>query len=97
MQTPPSAALWSPKVQCNGFCADLALFFLDSDLDPLQAPHWSVRVRMVESPQCLLGLYLFISNQLYIQSEKILGHSALNKVDDFCHVALAINEKLTRP
>ncbi|XP_063337894.1 rab3 GTPase-activating protein catalytic subunit isoform X1 [Pelmatolapia mariae] len=26
-----------------------------SDLDPLQAPHWSVRVRTAENPQCLLG------------------------------------------
>ncbi|XP_037319315.2 rab3 GTPase-activating protein catalytic subunit isoform X1 [Pungitius pungitius] len=26
-----------------------------SDLDPLQAPHWSVRVRSAENPQCLLG------------------------------------------
>ncbi|XP_034042016.1 rab3 GTPase-activating protein catalytic subunit [Thalassophryne amazonica] len=26
-----------------------------SDLDPLQAPHWSVRVRTVENPQCLMG------------------------------------------
>ncbi|CAK6980189.1 rab3 GTPase-activating protein catalytic subunit [Scomber scombrus] len=29
-----------------------------SDLDPLQAPHWSVRVRTVENPQCLLGDFL---------------------------------------
>lgn len=26
-----------------------------SDLDPLQAPHWSVRVRKADNPQCLLG------------------------------------------
>uniref|UniRef100_A0AAY4B730 Rab3 GTPase-activating protein catalytic subunit n=1 Tax=Denticeps clupeoides TaxID=299321 RepID=A0AAY4B730_9TELE len=26
-----------------------------SDLDPLQAPQWSVRVRKAENPQCLLG------------------------------------------
>ncbi|XP_020495580.2 rab3 GTPase-activating protein catalytic subunit isoform X1 [Labrus bergylta] len=29
-----------------------------SDLDPLQAPHWSVRVRTAENPQCLLGDFL---------------------------------------
>ncbi|XP_052812233.1 rab3 GTPase-activating protein catalytic subunit-like isoform X2 [Mya arenaria] len=29
-----------------------------SDLDPLQAPLWSVRVQMTEDPQCLLGEYL---------------------------------------
>ena len=33
---------------------DFALFF--SDLDPLQAPHWCVRVRMTENPVCLLGI-----------------------------------------
>lgn len=26
-----------------------------SDLDPIQAPHWSVRVRKADNPQCLLG------------------------------------------
>uniref|UniRef100_A0AAQ5ZCY2 Rab3 GTPase-activating protein catalytic subunit n=1 Tax=Amphiprion ocellaris TaxID=80972 RepID=A0AAQ5ZCY2_AMPOC len=29
-----------------------------SDLDPLQAPHWSVRVKTAENPQCLLGDFL---------------------------------------
>ncbi|KAM6963507.1 rab3 GTPase-activating protein catalytic subunit isoform 2-T2 [Tautogolabrus adspersus] len=29
-----------------------------SDLEPLQAPHWSVRVRTAENPQCLLGDFL---------------------------------------
>ncbi|XP_019614201.1 PREDICTED: rab3 GTPase-activating protein catalytic subunit-like [Branchiostoma belcheri] len=29
-----------------------------SDLDPIQAPQWSVRVRMTDNPQCLLGDYL---------------------------------------
>ncbi|KAL4221433.1 Rab3 GTPase-activating protein catalytic subunit [Mactra antiquata] len=29
-----------------------------SDLDPLQAPHWSVRIQMTEDPLCLLGEYL---------------------------------------
>ncbi|XP_052237519.1 rab3 GTPase-activating protein catalytic subunit-like isoform X2 [Dreissena polymorpha] len=29
-----------------------------SDLDPMQAPHWSVRIQMTENPQCLLGDYL---------------------------------------
>lgn len=28
---------------------------IDSDLDPLQAPLWTVRVRTTENPQCLLG------------------------------------------
>jgi len=26
-----------------------------SDLDPIYAPHWSVRVRVADNPQCLLG------------------------------------------
>lgn len=38
---------------------DLTIYTLlvwpGSDLDPLQAPHWSVRVRTAENPQCLLG------------------------------------------
>ncbi|KAL5005916.1 hypothetical protein ScPMuIL_017074 [Solemya velum] len=29
-----------------------------SDLDPLQAPQWTVRIQMTEDPQCLLGEYL---------------------------------------
>ncbi|CAG5912367.1 unnamed protein product [Menidia menidia] len=29
-----------------------------SDLEPLQAPHWSVRVRTAENPQCLMGDFL---------------------------------------
>ena len=33
-----------------------ALFaYCFSDLDPLQAPHWSVRVRMTENPHCLMS------------------------------------------
>lgn len=30
-------------------------FFFSSDLDPIQAPQWSVRVRKADNPQCLLG------------------------------------------
>lgn len=33
----------------------LLVLWLSSDLDPLHAPHWSVRVRAAENPQCLLG------------------------------------------
>jgi len=29
-----------------------------SDFDPSQAPHWSVQVKMVEKPACLLSEYL---------------------------------------
>ena len=31
---------------------------LYSDLDPLQAPQWSVRLQMTDNPQCLLGDFL---------------------------------------
>ncbi|XP_024140903.1 rab3 GTPase-activating protein catalytic subunit [Oryzias melastigma] len=47
------AATW-PHVT-EGLVVDNDVY---SDLDPLQAPHWSVRVRMAENPQCLLGDYL---------------------------------------
>ena len=29
-----------------------------TDLDPLQAPQWSVRIQMTEDPQCLLGNFV---------------------------------------
>jgi len=29
-----------------------------SDFEPSQAPHWSVRVKMVEKPACLLSEHL---------------------------------------
>lgn len=33
----------------------ITVLFHSSDLDPVQAPHWSVRVRKADNPQCLLG------------------------------------------
>ncbi|KAM9424226.1 rab3 GTPase-activating protein catalytic subunit [Pholidichthys leucotaenia] len=47
-----------------------------SDLDPLQAPHWSVRVRTAENPQCLLGEFLMEFFKLCCRvesSEDVLG------------------------
>lgn len=47
-----------------------------SDLDPLQAPQWSVRIQMTEDPQCLLGQYLRDFLQLCSRTEttdEILG------------------------
>lgn len=32
-----------------------SIFFIFSDLDPIQAPQWSVRIRKADNPQCLLG------------------------------------------
>ncbi|XP_029383713.1 rab3 GTPase-activating protein catalytic subunit isoform X2 [Echeneis naucrates] len=42
-----------------------------SDLDPLQAPHWSVRVRTAENPQCLLGDLLTEFFKLCCRKESI--------------------------
>ncbi|XP_056322006.1 rab3 GTPase-activating protein catalytic subunit [Danio aesculapii] len=49
-----------------------------SDLDPLQAPHWSVRVRTAENPQCLLGEFLTEFFKICCRketTEEILGRS----------------------
>lgn len=45
--------------------------FLLSDLDPLQAPHWSVRVRKADNPQCLLGKkpYTYLNDKGDIKRE----------------------------
>ncbi|KAJ8247119.1 hypothetical protein GJAV_G00258960 [Gymnothorax javanicus] len=53
-----------------------------SDLDPLQAPHWSVRVRKAENPQCLLGDFLMEFFKLCCRKEStedILGRSCLDE------------------
>uniref|UniRef100_A0A7N6B893 Rab3 GTPase-activating protein catalytic subunit n=1 Tax=Anabas testudineus TaxID=64144 RepID=A0A7N6B893_ANATE len=42
-----------------------------SDLDPLQAPHWSVKVRTAENPQCLLGDLLTEFFKLCCRKESI--------------------------
>lgn len=39
-----------------------------SDLDPIQAPHWSVRVRKADNPQCLLGKTYYLPFLKYHQS-----------------------------
>uniref|UniRef100_A0A3P8TBC5 Rab3 GTPase-activating protein catalytic subunit n=1 Tax=Amphiprion percula TaxID=161767 RepID=A0A3P8TBC5_AMPPE len=47
-----------------------------SDLDPLQAPHWSVRVKTAENPQCLLGEFLMEFFKLCCKkesTEEVLG------------------------
>ncbi|GAA6065171.1 rab3 GTPase-activating protein catalytic subunit isoform X1, partial [Tachysurus ichikawai] len=48
------------------------------DLDPLQAPQWSVRVRKADNPQCLLGDFLMEFLKLCGRKEstdEILGRS----------------------
>ncbi|XP_013865900.1 rab3 GTPase-activating protein catalytic subunit [Austrofundulus limnaeus] len=42
-----------------------------SDLDPLQAPHWSVRVRAAENPQCLLGDFVTEFFKLCCRKESV--------------------------
>ena len=41
--------------------------FLCSDLDPCHAPQWSVRARMSENPQCLLGQCLNAITNIIIE------------------------------
>uniref|UniRef100_A0A4W6EJU8 Rab3 GTPase-activating protein catalytic subunit n=1 Tax=Lates calcarifer TaxID=8187 RepID=A0A4W6EJU8_LATCA len=57
-----------------------------SDLDPLQAPHWSVRVRTAENPQCLLGKI----NPLVFSTEMIVSPV-------FSHDISSALSKLTEP
>ncbi|KAK6194420.1 hypothetical protein SNE40_000056 [Patella caerulea] len=48
-----------------------------SDLDPLQAPQWSVKLQMTEDAQCLLGEYLreFLElSQHKETTDELLGH-----------------------
>ncbi|XP_060785256.1 rab3 GTPase-activating protein catalytic subunit isoform X2 [Neoarius graeffei] len=71
-----------------------------SDLDPLQAPHWSVRVRKADNPQCLLGDFLVEFLKVCSRKEstdEILGRSSAeeeNKENSDITQALS---KLTEP
>ncbi|XP_006880869.1 PREDICTED: rab3 GTPase-activating protein catalytic subunit [Elephantulus edwardii] len=71
-----------------------------TDLDPLHAPHWSVRVRKADNPQCLLGD--FVSEFFKIcrrkeSTDEILGRSTFEEegreVTDITHAL----SKLTEP
>ncbi|XP_004375144.1 rab3 GTPase-activating protein catalytic subunit isoform X1 [Trichechus manatus latirostris] len=71
-----------------------------SDLDPIQAPHWSVRVRKADNPQCLLGD--FVSEFFKIcrrkeSTDEILGRSTFEEegreITDITHAL----SKLTEP
>lgn len=71
-----------------------------SDLDPLQAPHWSVRIRTLENAQCLLGDFLmeFFRLSRSTQSvDEILGRG-LTEDDgkDHADISSAL-QKLTQP
>ncbi|XP_078135846.1 rab3 GTPase-activating protein catalytic subunit isoform X1 [Sander vitreus] len=71
-----------------------------SDLDPLQAPHWSVRVRTAENPQCLLGDVLTEFFRLCCRkesTEEILGRGlAEEEVKENSDISSALS-KLTEP
>ncbi|XP_022111820.1 rab3 GTPase-activating protein catalytic subunit-like [Acanthaster planci] len=56
-----------------------------SDLDPSQAPQWSVRLRLTEKPQCLLGEYLSAFAELVHNrdsTDQLLGKPAFDDNDD---------------
>ncbi|XP_034717220.1 rab3 GTPase-activating protein catalytic subunit isoform X2 [Etheostoma cragini] len=71
-----------------------------SDLDPLQAPHWSVRVRTADNPQCLLGDVLTEFFRLCCRkesTEEVLGRGmAEEDVKENSDISSALS-KLTEP
>ncbi|XP_041120289.1 rab3 GTPase-activating protein catalytic subunit-like [Polyodon spathula] len=71
-----------------------------SDLDPIQAPHWSVRVRKADNPQCLLGDLLSEFFKLCCRkesTEEILGRSPLEEEGkENADISQALS-KLTEP
>ncbi|XP_033842507.1 rab3 GTPase-activating protein catalytic subunit [Periophthalmus magnuspinnatus] len=72
-----------------------------SELDPLQAPHWSVRIRTVDNAQCLLGDFLMEFFRLTLCSEsldEILGRSLTEEEGgrDHADISSAL-QKLTQP
>lgn len=40
-----------------------------SDLDPMQAPQWAVRIIMTEDPNCLLGNFMVLFFWYLIESK----------------------------
>ncbi|XP_078259535.1 rab3 GTPase-activating protein catalytic subunit isoform X1 [Rhinoraja longicauda] len=71
-----------------------------SDLDALQAPLWSVRVRKADNPQCLLGDFLTEFFKLCLRKEsidEILGRSTFeDESKDHADISQAL-QKLTEP
>ncbi|KAK7877036.1 hypothetical protein WMY93_032254 [Mugilogobius chulae] len=71
-----------------------------SELDPLQAPHWSVRIRTVDNAQCLLGDFLLEFFRLTRVSEsmdEILGRGLTEEEGkDQADLSSAL-QKLTQP
>ncbi|XP_070803091.1 rab3 GTPase-activating protein catalytic subunit isoform X2 [Pituophis catenifer annectens] len=70
-----------------------------SDLDPAQAPQWSVRVRKAENPQCLLSDFVTEFFKLCRRKEstdEILGRSAFEEEGKDADISHALS-KLTEP
>ncbi|XP_063144774.1 rab3 GTPase-activating protein catalytic subunit isoform X1 [Candoia aspera] len=74
-----------------------------SDLDPVQAPQWSVRVRKADNPQCLLSDFVTEFFKLCRRKEstdEILGRSAFEeegKDADISHALLRLTEPAPVP
>ncbi|XP_064646210.1 rab3 GTPase-activating protein catalytic subunit-like [Lineus longissimus] len=69
-----------------------------TDLDPLQAPYWSVRVRMTDDPQCLLTEFLTDFTKVCRRSEsteQLLGRS-IDDDEDAADISQAL-QRLTEP
>ncbi|XP_077303937.1 rab3 GTPase-activating protein catalytic subunit isoform X1 [Lithobates pipiens] len=70
-----------------------------SDLDPLQAPQWSVRVRKADNPQCMLGDFVTEFFKLCRRKEstdELLGKSAFEENGKDTDISQALS-KLTEP
>ncbi|XP_070587394.1 rab3 GTPase-activating protein catalytic subunit [Erythrolamprus reginae] len=70
-----------------------------SDLDPAQAPQWSVRVRKADNPQCLLSDFVTEFFKLCRRKEstdEILGRSAFEEEGKDANISHALS-KLTEP
>ncbi|XP_005093890.1 rab3 GTPase-activating protein catalytic subunit [Aplysia californica] len=74
-----------------------------SDLDPLQAPQWTVRLQMTEDPQCLLGVFLRDFLKLCERHEstdevlkKVIGDGDAEKDKAASDISNALH-KLTEP
>uniref|UniRef100_A0A8C5WWA4 Rab3 GTPase-activating protein catalytic subunit n=1 Tax=Laticauda laticaudata TaxID=8630 RepID=A0A8C5WWA4_LATLA len=70
-----------------------------SDLDPAQAPQWSVRVRKADNPQCLLSDFVTEFFKLCRRKEstdEILGRSAFEEEGKDADISHALS-KLTEP
>lgn len=51
-----------------------------SDLDPMQAPQWAVRIIMTEDPNCLLGNFMVLFFWYLIESKILFDLKKQNKL-----------------